>query len=380
MARKNLTKDDVSKLLSDPSADNRAKTAAKVAGDFDSGALSDSERQIAEEIFRFMVKDAEVRVREALAQNLKESPDLPHDVALSLAQDVDQVALPILQFSDVLTDDDLIEIIQSQSEDKQTAIAGRSSVSDSVSEALVDTGNEKAITSLLSNEGADISENSLKKVVDDFGEREQIQNAMVHRPKLPVSVAEKLVTVVSEKLAGELIARHDLPENAVTDLVLQTRERAIISLSTDSDAGDVDILVKQLHKNGRLTPSIVLRGLCMGDLTFFEAAIAELASVSLANARQLIYDSGQLGLRTLCREAKIPLSQLIAVRAAIDVSQEMEYDGRENDRERYSRRMIERIMTQYDDLGVEFESNDLNYLLTKMSQLPSDIADNANAA
>ena len=380
MARKNLTKDDVSKLMSDPSADNRAKTAAKVAGDFDSGALSDSERQIAEEIFRFMVKDAEVRVREALAQNLKESPDLPHDVALSLAQDVDQVALPILQFSDVLTDDDLIEIIQSQSEDKQTAIAGRSSVSDSVSEALVDTGNEKAITSLLSNEGADISENSLKKVVDDFGEREQIQNAMVHRPKLPVSVAEKLVTVVSEKLAGELIARHDLPENAVTDLVLQTRERAIISLSTDSDAGDVDILVQQLHKNGRLTPSIVLRGLCMGDLTFFEAAIAELASVSLANARQLIYDSGQLGLRTLCREAKIPLSQLIAVRAAIDVSQEMEYDGRENDRERYSRRMIERIMTQYDDLGVEFESNDLNYLLTKMSQLPSDIADNANAA
>ena len=380
MAQKNLTKDDVSKLLSDPSADNRIETAAKVAGDFDSGALSDSERQMAEEIFRFMVKDAEVRVREALAQNLKESPNLPHDVALSLAQDVDQVALPILQFSDVLTDGDLIEIIQSQSEDKQTAIAGRSSVSDSVSEALVDTGNEKAVTSLLANEGADISENSLKKVVDDYGERERIQDAMVHRPNLPVSVAEKLVTVVSEKLAGELIGRHDLPENAITDLVLQTRERAIISLSTDSDAGDVDILVRQLHKNGRLTPSILLRGLCMGDLTFFEAAIAELANVSLANARQLIYDSGQLGLRTLCREAKIPIPQLIAVRAAIDVSREMELDGRENDRQRYSRRMIERIMTQYDDLGVEFESNDLNYLLTKMSQLPSDIADKADNA
>lgn len=44
MAQKNLTKDDVSKLLSDPSADNRAETAAKVAGDFDSGALSDNER------------------------------------------------------------------------------------------------------------------------------------------------------------------------------------------------------------------------------------------------------------------------------------------------------------------------------------------------
>jgi uncharacterized protein (DUF2336 family) len=380
MAKKNLTKEDVSRLLSDPSVDNRVETAVKIAEDFDSGSLSENERQMAEEIFRFMVKDAEVRVREALAQNLKESSGLPHDLAVNLAQDVDQVALPILQFSDVLTDEDLIEIIQSQSGDKQTAIAGRSKVSENVSEALVDSGNEQAVTNLLSNEGAAISENSLNKVVDELGEKEQIQDAMVHRPKLPISVTERLVTVVSEKLAGELVGRHDLPENAVTDLVLQSRERAIISLSTDSDAGDVETLVQQLNKNGRLTPSIVLRGLCMGDLTFFEVAMAELAGVSLENGRQLIYDSGRLGLRTLCREAKIPLPQLMAIRAAVDVSREMELDGREHDRERYSRRMIERIMTQYDDLGVEFESNDLNYLLTKMSQLPSDNVDNADAA
>ena len=48
-------------------------------------------------------------------------------------------------------------------------------------------------------------------------------------------------------------------------------------------------------------------------------------------------------------------------------------DGGENDRERYARRMIERIMTQYDDLGVEFESSDLEYLLTKMDELPADV-------
>ena len=166
----------------------------------------------------------------------------------------------------------------------------------------------------------------------------------------------------------------------VTDLILQTRERAVISLSADSDEGDVETLVKQLYENGRLTPSIILRGLCMGDLTFFEAGMAELAKVPLMNARSLIYDSGLLGLRTLCRKANIPVPQLIAVRAAIEVSLKIDYDGREHDRERYSRRMIERIMTQYDDLGVEFESADLNYLLTKMNQLPSDIGETDEAA
>lgn len=380
MADKKLTQEDVAKLLSDPSPDTRAETAAKIADGFNAGALSDAERQLAEEIFHVMVKDAEVRVREALAQNLKESPDIPHNVAVALAQDVEQVALPVLQFSDVLTDDDLIAIISSQSSEKQVAIAKRSTVSEKVSDALVETGNEDAVTTLVSNEGAEISERSLLKVVDNLGDREDVQDAMVHRGKLSVTVSERLVTVVSEKFAADLIGRKDLPDNVVTDLILQTRERAVISLSTDSEEGDVECLVKQLHENGRLTPSIILRGLCMGDMTFFVAGMAELAGVALLNAHQLIYDSGSLGLRTLCRKAGIPLPQLIAVRAAIDVSREMEYDGRENDRERYSRRMIERIMTQYDDLGVEFESDDLNYLLTKMSQLPSDIIEDADAA
>ena len=380
MTLKKLTKEDVSKLLADPSVETRAEMAAKVAGEFDAKALSENERRLAEEIFHVMVKDAEVRVREALALNLKENAGVPHDVALSLAKDVETVALPMLRFSEVLTDEDLIQIVASQSPAKQVAIAKRAQVSEGVSEALVDAGNEEAVTSLVANVGAEISEKSLQKVVDDLGEREAIQDAMVHRPSLPVAVSERLVTVVSEKFLGELIKRRDLPEDVVTDMILQARERAVISLSTDSDEADVGTLVRQLSENGRLTPSIMLRGLCMGDLTFFEAALAELAGVSLANARQLIHDSGSLGLRTVCRKADIPLQQLVAVRAAIDVSEEMEYDGREHDRERYSRRMLERIMTQYDDLGVEFESSDLNYLLRKMSELPSDIIEDTDAA
>ena len=40
MAKKKLTQDDVSRLLSDPSTDTRAKTATKIAGDFNAGDLN----------------------------------------------------------------------------------------------------------------------------------------------------------------------------------------------------------------------------------------------------------------------------------------------------------------------------------------------------
>ena len=372
MTAHKLTAKDVSELLANPSAEARAGTAARLAFEFQQGTLTPSERSMVEDIFRIMVKDAELRVRMALAQNLKENPGVPHDVALSLARDVESVSLPILRFSEVLTDEDLIEIISSQGPAKQVAIASRSAVSGAVSTALVDTGNEEAVTELVANEGAEISDDSLHKVVTDFGDKEPVQDAMVHRPKLPLTVSERLVTMVSESMKDELAKRHELPDDLATDLILQSRERAVLSLSGGSGDDDLIKLAKQLRQNGRLTPSIVLRSLCMGDLNFFEAAVAELDGVPLTSTRQLIQDPGPLGLKAIYGRTGLPPSHFPAVSAAIIVAGETEYDGGENDRERYSRRMLERILTQYGDLGVEFDSGDLEYLLTKMGQLPSD--------
>ena len=104
---KTLTEADVVRLLSDPSPETRADMAGKIAQGFTVASLTDRERQIAMDIVRAMVKDAEVRVREALSQKLKSSDELPHDVALTLARDVESVALPMLEFSTVLTDDDM---------------------------------------------------------------------------------------------------------------------------------------------------------------------------------------------------------------------------------------------------------------------------------
>jgi hypothetical protein len=40
------------------------------------------------------------------------------------------------------------------------------------------------------------------------------------------------------------------------------------------------------------------------------------------------------------------------------------------DPQRYARRIIERILTQYETLGIDFDDDDLDYLLTCVSQLP----------
>ena len=360
-----LTHADVMKLLSDPSPDTRADMAAKVAREFRRGSLTGEERRIAEGIVRAMARDAVLRVRQALAEHLKESNSLPADVARLLANDVEAVAVPVLQYSTVLTDDDLLALVKSANSQKLTAIARRRTLSEPVSDAVVRTDDPAAITALVGNEGARIAEPSLQTVLTRHGSRPEVGETLARRSKLPISILEGLVSAASDRLREVLIARHDLPERLASTLVFQARERATVQLiSPQSPVSEALELVAHLKKAGRLTPSIVLRALCLGDLTFVEAAFATMARIPVHNARLMIHDAGPLGFKSLYDHVAMPRSLFRAFRIALDVARDTPLDGGEHDRERRERRMIERILTQFEDIGAD----NLDFLLSKLQE------------
>ena len=371
-----LKEDDVKRLLTSPDAETRAEIAGKIAAQHP--GLTETQRKMAEDIFRIMVKDAEVRVREALSQQLKSNSMVPNDIALTLAHDVDTVALPILQFSEVLSESDLIELVKSQDSDpgKRNALAQRSHVSASLADALVETGDGKAVATLVANKGADLTDTTLANVVERYSAtNNEVGAALADRPGLPVTIVERLLNRVSESLRAQLAKRPDLSPEMATSLLIQAREQAVLGISNSES--DVSKLVTHLHKNKRLTASIILRAVCMGDMRFFETAMATLAGITVENAQMLIYDQGKKGFEALYKKSALPAPLYRAMRAAIDVSADMKLDGEANDRERFSRKMIERILTQYGEAGIEFENDDLDYLLIKMSQLPATVGETA---
>ena len=365
-----LTQDDVARLMADPSSEVRAETTAKIASQFSTEALSPAERKIAEDIFRKLAKDVELRVREALASHLKNSPELPHDVAMALAKDVDSVSLPMIKFSEVLTDEDLIEIVRGQGAAKQVAVAQRPSVSSRVADALVDTGNEKAVARLVANDGAKLTEKLLGRVMDEYQESDAVSDSLARRPNMPAAVSAQLVEKLSERLQDFLLSTHDVSPDVASNLILQTRERATMSLvdygSTDAE---LDNLVDQLMRRDRLTPSLLLRSICMGDINFFERAIARLADLPLQNARILIHDQGLLGLESIYMKADLPKRLFPAFRAGIELVRETDYDGGPNDRSRFIERMLERILTQFEDPQSRMTQEDIDYLMGKLEQV-----------
>jgi len=361
---------DIERMINEPSAAGREETAAKVANGYKDGTLSQSECKIAEDIFRVMVKDAVERVRAALAMQLKHAPELSPDVASALVRDVsDLVALPMLAFSEALSDEVLVDIVRTQDDSRQVAVAERKVVSSTLSSVLVNEGSEAAVITLVGNAGAEIGEGTMHKVIDKFGGSERMQGAMVKRATLSVAVSERLVSMVSEKLQEYLVTHHELSADLASDMVLDSRERATLGLlSADAAEHDVSDLVAQLHQNGRLSPSIILRALCVGDLRFFESAIAQLSNVPLVNARQLIHDQGNLGLGKIYGRCGLPPSLFPAYRIALDVARENERDRTDETPDAVMKRTLERVLTHFEDSVDEHNLDDVNFLLGKLGR------------
>lgn len=145
---------DVARLLGAPSAATRAAVADRLGDELDSKHLAAHELELVQDIVRILSKDANTDVRVALAERIHAARNLPRDVALRMVGDVEAVALPVLAHSLVLTDDDLVAIVQRAGDRHQTAIASRPIVSERVSNALVTHGGAATVATLMKNVGA----------------------------------------------------------------------------------------------------------------------------------------------------------------------------------------------------------------------------------
>ena len=360
-----LSSADVARLMAEPSADLRVELATKISADLSGRALTPAEVRLGQDIVRILARDVAESVRASLSRGLRHSTNLPRDVARRLADDVEFVALPMLADSLVLTDDDLIEIVRNGSSLKQEAIASRPNLSEPVTGAIIDHAAEPAVVVLMGNATAAIADDKFDTAITRFPDSTRVTEAMVLREKLPVTVAERLVTMVSKALQTHLVKVHALAPATAADIVLKSREHAVIRLSLGASDADLRQMVGQMHRNGRLTPSLILRALCTGDIGFFEAAMAARSNIPLDNAQILIHEASRKGLEALYRKADMPAAFYPAVRAAVDVVDEIGFDGEPRDLERFRSRVITRVLTLVDTV----EPSNADYLLEKLGDV-----------
>ncbi|MGC1300995.1 MAG: DUF2336 domain-containing protein [Caulobacteraceae bacterium] len=374
MVRSALTETDIHTLVRGVTPDERAIAAHKICRRIEEG-VSDEERSAAEEVLRLMALDAAELVRRALAVTLKNSPLLPRDVAVKLAHDVESVAAPILSFSPVFTDEDLAEIVKISNELKRLAVARRSTLSETVTDALAVHAGEEALNTAFANDNAHFSEEALKRAFARFDRSETMAVALAYRKMLPPAISEKLVSLVSDQVRQRLVDRHTLSPETALSIAIGSRERATVDLVEQAGRiSDFKAFVTHLNAQERLTPSLLLRALAQGNITFVEWALAELADVPHHRAWLMVHDGGPLGLQALYERAGLPSNLYLAFRAGVDTFQALQQEGGDLELPRFQQRMLERFLTRDAEMGA---SRDVDYLLERMDGLSRRAADAA---
>lgn len=367
--RAHLTDSDIRTLIKGPTEEDRAHAAHKICRCIDDAELTPEERAHAQGILSIMAQDAAVLVRRSLAVALKNSPKMPRDIANKLAQDIDSIALPVIMNSPVLTDADLVAIVRACPPSKQIAVASRETLSTTVTGAVANYAVSEAVERALANDNAIFDAGGLDAALDRFSGVSAVTAAMVHRNELPVSVTEKLVSMVSGELFDHLVNHHELPPQIAIDLALGARERATIDIVEQAGRQrDLGRFVQQMNLNGRLTPSLLMRGLCLGHMEFVEHAMAELAGMAHQRIWLLLHDGGPLGLKAAFDRSGLPPRLFPSFRAALDVYHSIDRDGGEDDRIAFRRRMLERTLTLFQSIP----KDDLDYLLDKLDGAAAD--------
>ncbi len=273
--------------------------------------LTEQDRAIMVDIIRQLIHEVEVSVRRTLAERLAEQADAPEDLVVALANDEIEVAHPILLKSKVLKDPELIEIVQYRTMEHQVAIAMRPKVSERVSDALVETDNEKVITTLLSNQNALISNSTMNDLVGQSDRVSAYQAPLVRRHDLPESLAKKLYWAVSAALRTHIVANFDLdPASIDEDMEAAVhaamgndtnpvRERSARSNSTEQLCEqDLQILIGLLRK---------------GEISMFLDKFTSLSKLRLPLVRRLLFEPGGEGLAIACKGTGLDKATFVSI-------------------------------------------------------------------
>lgn len=358
-----ISSEDVKHLVSHPDRDVRAILAQKVCREVKSLDLSAREREVVKEILWLIARDAAAMVRRALAVTLKNSRNLPHDIAQKLIRDVDSIAVPILTFSPVLDDADLLAILKSKAAAKMMAVSKRAHIGGDVVKAIVRYGDSRVVASVAANDGAEIGVELGVKMLEIYHDNDLIKDSFIARRDLPPLMVEKLITLVSSEAARRLYENHEVPLDIAVGLAGQTRERASVDFISQSwVSSDLKSLIARLDAEDRLTNSLIIRAACCGQMRFCEQALAQKSGVSLYKSALMIHDGGPFGLKALCHQAGLDGRDFAILRASLAIYRDLESTGGKISRRQYQSTMLERILS----LPITFSDADTDYLFDKL--------------
>jgi len=287
-----------------------------------------------------LARDELPRVRammsEALADLAGSVPDELRDIVHALAADeVLEVAAPVLERSALLGDDDLLRIIEAgPAAGALGVVARRDGLGGAVTDMIAARGDNETVAALLANDSAQIREETLDAILDRAPDIETWHEPLVNRPHLSAEASVRIAGFVAGSLVDVLCSRADLDpataealREAVADRIgsdvppaAEANDQSAVpdageGLGEDEDAEEEDPAdeARRLHSEGALNAELIMEAIAAGKRRFATSSLAALAEMSYEAARDVIATRSAKTVTALCWKAGLEMRDAIQI-------------------------------------------------------------------
>jgi uncharacterized protein (DUF2336 family) len=281
---------ELDEVVQHSSAEKRAKTLHRIAGLFLDGAprFNDSHVALFDDVIGYLIDEIEPKALAELANRLAPAPNAPRGVMLALANNDDiAVAGPVLKQAR-LDDRELKAVAETKSQAHLLALSVRPGISETVSDVLVQRGNDEVACSVAANPKARLSENAFGTLVERAEHDDVLAENVGMRADTPPRVFRQLLMQASEAVRERLLARAN-PE-------VQAEIRRMLAKATDDVGGKAAsrqyaaalAVVQARHKERKLTEADIAGYAKSGQYKQTIAALATISTVPIEVVDRLI--------------------------------------------------------------------------------------------
>jgi len=324
-------------LADDTDADVRAELAQKIGRLLPDLLASENERicELTLETLQRLASDQLTRVRAILAAEIKSLDCVRKDIVLALAHDVEEtVSVPILEYSPLLSDHDLLEIIASaRAQNALAAVARRRGVSERVSEVIVASLDVEAVSALLSNPNSTIREHTMERIIDQAQAIANWHGPLVKRSDLSLRAMRRIAGFVGAALIRHLMEHSGLDEESILHLKRCLRDR----LDHDEEEAETKenkarVAVRSAKERGALDEHYVEEAVESGQRDIVMEALALLSNAQRSTIERifssrsskaitaLVWKAGltmRIGFKIQTMLLRLPADELLPARAGV---------------------------------------------------------------
>jgi len=198
---------EMERAIADGDASSRGVALRRLSDLFvqEAPALSEQHVRVFDEVLFRLAQHLEFSARLALSEQLADIPNAPRSTVKDLAFDLNiAVARPVLERSPRLSETELVELALSRGQEQLLAISCRSSLTEKVTDVLVERGDRKVVRSVASNGTARFSQFGFSTLVEKARADEHLRNLLSARKDLPEAAVRTVLQLAREHVVAKL--------------------------------------------------------------------------------------------------------------------------------------------------------------------------------